>query len=86
MANRTFVVVCNEIELEREAVRIVFRLLDLVGDSCRVGMALGRGCDPARDVLARAANRALSAFPKARMREVIDGEAPMVLVARRRRP
>ena len=86
VANRTFVVVCNEIELEREAVRIAFRLLDLVGDSCRVGMALGRGCDPARDVLARAANRALSAFPKARMRAGHRREAPMVLVARRRRP
>jgi GGDEF domain-containing protein len=68
VASRTFVVVCNDLERDEDAEGILERLLGHVDDACRIGMALGTPFDRARDVLARATNRAVTAVPKGRSR------------------
>jgi hypothetical protein len=68
VASRTFVVVCNDLERDEDAERILERLLTHVDDACRIGVALGSPFDRARDVLARATNRAVTAPTKGRRR------------------
>ena len=75
VANRTFVVVCNEIELEREAVRIAYRLLDLVGDCvpCRHGARSRVRSGPRRASPRRRIVRCPHSR-RSRMRAVIDAK------------
>jgi GGDEF domain-containing protein len=58
VTDHTFFVVCNDIEFDQDAGRIVGRLLKHVAGTCRYGVALGSAFDDARELLARAAHRA----------------------------
>jgi GGDEF domain-containing protein len=58
VTDRTFFVVCNDIEFDQDAGAIVGRLLKHVAGTCRYGVALGSPFDDARELLARAAHRA----------------------------
>jgi GGDEF domain-containing protein len=66
VAGRTFVVVGNAIDTRAVADRVAARLMDHVGDGCRLGLALGTVADDPRELLSTAAHRAVGAMPKGR--------------------
>ncbi|HZP28159.1 MAG TPA: hypothetical protein VFC99_04355 [Acidimicrobiia bacterium] len=65
--NRTFAVVCNAVTSTADAESIADRLLEPVGGSCRLGLAIGGPRKDARALLARAVHRAASAPAKSTM-------------------
>lgn len=58
VTDRTFVVACNDVQRDEDAGHIVGRLLKHVAGTCHFGVALGSPSDDARELLARAAQRA----------------------------
>ena len=84
VTGRTFVVLCNNIDTRADADGVAARLMDHVGDGCRLGLAMGTAADDARDLLSAAAYRAVGAFPKRRMPHDepvrrTDGEYPQLV-------
>jgi GGDEF domain-containing protein len=62
LCDRTFVVVCNDVERDEDATPIAQRLVLRAGVACRLGIALGLPSDHPLEVIARAVNAAGAEF------------------------